>query len=286
MPYVRTKSQPVPRASTASSTSPRPATPFTTSFTEPSPPTTTRSDAPPSAACLDSSVRWPGRFEKSASPVRPALTAVWWISGQRRPVEPFADAGLTRKTVLVLSCDGGKRHPRHPVDCGPQLVVGDPLELAFDHDVADGEQAAGRDPAQRAEREEDGRLHLDAEDAPARPALVLPLVGVVEEVARDDRADAHRLAELLRHVHRAMHERPRRGRDVLVCPDEVARRRVGRDRREGHDQVAEREVGLKAAAGADAEQPLHPELDELLDDDRRRGATHSGRLDGDRPALE
>jgi len=49
MPYVRTKSQPVPRGITASSTSSRPAIPFTTSLTVPSPPTTTSRLAPPSA---------------------------------------------------------------------------------------------------------------------------------------------------------------------------------------------------------------------------------------------
>jgi hypothetical protein len=38
--------------------------------------------------------------EKSASPVSPAAAARRAISGQRLPVEPFADAGLMRKTVL------------------------------------------------------------------------------------------------------------------------------------------------------------------------------------------
>ena len=74
MPYVRTKSQPVPRAITAISTSSS-AAPFATSFTEPSPPTTTSSFAPAPAACRASSVRCPGRSEKSASPFSPRLDA-------------------------------------------------------------------------------------------------------------------------------------------------------------------------------------------------------------------
>jgi hypothetical protein len=47
-------------------------------------------------------------------------------------------------------------------------------------------------PSERAEREQDRRLHLDGEDPAIRPALVLPAVGVVEDVARDDRADVDR----------------------------------------------------------------------------------------------
>src|SRR5207244_6364217 len=137
---------PVPRGRTATSTPSRPAIPFATSFTEPSPPTTTRSDAPSSAASRASSVRCPGRSEKSASPVRPAVVAARWISGQRRPVDQFADAGLTRN--LVLSGDCGERHSRHAVDRSAQLLVRDPLELALDDDVADREETAGREPAQ------------------------------------------------------------------------------------------------------------------------------------------
>src|SRR6185437_3387783 len=131
-----------PRGRTATSTPSRPAIPFATSFTEPSPPTTTRSDAPSSAASRASWVRCPGRSEKSASPVRPRVAASRWISGQRRPVDQFADAGLTRN--LVLSGHGGQGHADHPIDRGTKLLVRDPLELALDDDVADGEQAAGR----------------------------------------------------------------------------------------------------------------------------------------------
>ena len=67
---------------------------------------------------------------------------------QRRPVDPFAEAGLTRKTVSLMSRGrGGEGHARHPVDGGLHLVVRHPLELALDDDVADDQQAAGLDAA-------------------------------------------------------------------------------------------------------------------------------------------
>jgi len=103
LPKVRTKSVPVPRGMTASSTSlpaPTERRPLAASFTVPSPPTTTTRSAPIPAA---RSATWaipPGPSLKSVSPSRPAAAARWAISGQARPVEPFAEAGLTRKTVL------------------------------------------------------------------------------------------------------------------------------------------------------------------------------------------
>ena len=47
------------------------------------------------------------------------------------------------------------------------------MNVAADEDVADGQQAAGLDLAERAEREENRRLHLDAQHAAGGPALVL-----------------------------------------------------------------------------------------------------------------
>jgi len=91
----------VPRAITAISTPSSPAIPFATSLTEPSPPTTTSSFAPSRAASAARWVSCPGFCEKSVSPVSPCAAASRAISGQRRPVDPFADAGLTRKTVSV-----------------------------------------------------------------------------------------------------------------------------------------------------------------------------------------
>src|SRR5687768_16668340 len=181
----------------------RPAIPFATSLTEPSPPTTTSSFAPPSAAWRASDPSSPCRWEKSVSPSSPRCAARCAISGQRLPVAPLLDAGLTRKTVSLMGCRR-EGDACHPVDCGLHLVVGDPLELTLDDDVADDEEAAGLHASERADGEERGGLHLDGEHTALRPALVLSLVRVVEEVARDDRTDVHRLAHLLRHVNRAM----------------------------------------------------------------------------------
>src|SRR5207302_11144088 len=140
IPYVRPKSMPVPSGIVARSTS-RPAIPLTTSFIVPSPPTATTSVAPPSTAERASSIRWPGRSEKRVSPVRPRRAARWASSGQRLPVPPLSDAGLTRKTVESARDRDVEGDSRHPVDGGPQLVVGDALELALHDDVADGQQA-------------------------------------------------------------------------------------------------------------------------------------------------
>src|SRR5688500_2992566 len=147
------KSQPVPRASTAISAS-RSWTPFATSFTEPSPPTTTSSFAPPWTAARARMARCPGCSEMSASPSIPRVVARRAISGQRRPVEPFADAGLTRKTVSLMSGGGRERDARHPVDGCLHLVVRDALELTLDDDVAHDQQAAGLHALERAHREQ------------------------------------------------------------------------------------------------------------------------------------
>ena len=142
-------------------------------------------------------------------------------------------------------------------------------------------------PRRRAEREERRRLHLDGEDAALRPALVLALVRVVEEVARDDRADAHGLVRsCFADVDGLVDELPARGRAVRLAADEVRRGRVGGDRRDGDDEVAERVIGLEAAARADAEQALHAELDQLLEHDRAPTGSPCRCLHGDRLALE
>src|SRR5436189_4136229 len=183
---------PVPSGMVASSVAVPPArcSPFTASFRVPSPPTATTRSAPPRAACSARSIRWPGCSEKSVSPASPSRAARCASSGQRLPVAPLSDAGLTRKKTDVLIGDRDVQSDlRHAVDGPAQVVVADPLELALDDDVADGEQAAGLDAADRADGEERGRLHLDCEHAALRPALVLPVVRVVEEVARDDRPD-------------------------------------------------------------------------------------------------
>ena len=123
------------------------------------------------------------------------------------------------------------------------------------------------------------------EHAAGRPALVAALVRVVEGVRRGDRADAHRLLELLRRVDGAVDELPVGGRAVRLLADVVPRGAVGGDRGQRDDQVAELEVGLEPAAGADAQEALDAELDELLHHDRRGRAAHAGRLHRDRLAL-
>src|SRR2546423_1559656 len=180
---------------------------FTTSFSVPSPPTETTSVAPSRTASIASSVSCPGRSENRVSPARPSPSARCASSGQRLPVAPPADAGLTRKTVLMgrRGCEGDARHP---VDGCAQLLVRYSLELALDDDVADGEHAARVHLAQRAEREQDRGLHLDPENPAVGPALILAVVRVVEDVARDDGADVERLAGLLRGVHRAVDQAP------------------------------------------------------------------------------
>src|SRR5579884_1221326 len=208
MRCVRTKSMPVPIGIVASS-APAPArtSPFTTSFRVPSPPTATTRPAPSRAARSASSIRCPGRSEKRVSPSSPRCEARFASAGQRLPVTPLSDAGLTRKTVspplmvVLVRRDRGERDARHPVDGGAELLVADAREDALDDDVGHGQQAAcldARDAADAADRgdgEERGGLHLDREHAAARPALVLALARVVEDVARDDRPDVHLLAD-------------------------------------------------------------------------------------------
>src|SRR5438067_1246595 len=152
------------------------ARPCTASFTVPSPPTTTSSAAPSSAAWRASFAMWPGLSEKNTSPLRPRLAARCAISGQRVRVDPFADAGLTRKTVSLMAGRGGERDSRHPVDRRLELGVGDPHELALDDDVAHGQQAPSLHASQGRDGEERRRLHFDGEDPPLRPALVLAAV--------------------------------------------------------------------------------------------------------------
>src|SRR5205807_10229340 len=121
-------------------------------------------------------------------------------------------------------------------------------------DVADRQQAAGLDGAQRADREKSRSLHLHGEHAALRPALVLTLVGVVEDVARDDRPDVHRLPDLLRGMDGAVDQLPARRRAGGLDADEMAGRAIVSDGRPGDDQVAELVVCLWASAGPDPQQ--------------------------------
>src|SRR5512135_3485109 len=178
MPWVRPKSSPVPNGRSAIS-APVPATPFTTSFTVPSPPTTTSSESRASRA---TSARCPGNSDKTSSPRRPSAAACSRSLGQRLPVAPLPAAGLTRKRIPLIVGDGHQRDARHAIDRSAQLVVGDPLEDALDDDVRHGEETSAVDalhPADSAEsrdREERRRLHLDPQNAAARPPRVLAVV--------------------------------------------------------------------------------------------------------------
>ena len=111
----------------------------------------------------------------------------------------------------------------------------------------------------------------------------MPLgIGVVEGVAGGDRADPQRLLELLGRVDGRVDELPVGRRHMRLAADVMPSGPVGGNGRDGHDQVAELEILLQAAAGADAEEALDPELDELFHHDRRRGAAHACRLHRDR----
>ena len=96
----------------------------------------------------------------------PRSAAAFASCGQRRPVAPLSDAGLTRKTTAIWSGRGGReRDARHPVDRRAELVVRDPLELSLDDDVAHRQQRGRVHVAQRAEREQHRGFHLHGEHA-------------------------------------------------------------------------------------------------------------------------
>jgi len=57
---------------------------------------------------------------RSVSPERPRPFALWTSSGQRLPVTPLSDAGLTTKTVLMACGDGREADARHPYD--PEIL--------------------------------------------------------------------------------------------------------------------------------------------------------------------
>jgi hypothetical protein len=195
---------------------------LTTSFSVPSPPTETTSPAPSRAACSASSIRtWTlGEERRALEPelrcaVRVPASAGRGAAAGRRVDEEDDPVSGTFRCPTPLLCHGRERDARHPVDrrAQPSSVI---RVTRLDDDVADGEEAAGVNLLQRPEREEDRSFHLDREDAAVGPALVLPAVRVVEDVARHDRADVHRLAHLLRGVHGAVDEPPVRGRAVRL----------------------------------------------------------------------
>ena len=204
----------------------------------------TISFAPRSAASRASRPSWPGPVGEQRVAGQAERRGLVRELGPAPPGGAVLGGRVDEEDGLcsVVVGRGRERDAGHAVDGGAQLVVGDPRELALDDDVADGEQAGGLDVAQGAEREEDGGLHLDGEDAAARPALVLAAVRVVEDVAGHDRPDVHRLADLLRRVHGRVHELPVGGRAVRLAHVRVDGAVCG-DGRERDDQVAERRCG-------------------------------------------
>src|SRR6478735_1159335 len=173
MPNVFTKSQPDPRGITASSASGATAAspskkPFATSETVPSPPTATISRAPSRSAARVSSDACPAASVARTSRSRPRAAAALAISGQRRAVRPLSDAGFTTMTpaavALMVVHRGRQRQPGHPLDGRGEVIVADPHELLTADEIRDDQDAGGRDAAERGDREEHRRLHLDRED--------------------------------------------------------------------------------------------------------------------------
>ena len=257
MPKVRTKSQPVPRGITASST-PRSRDAVHDLVHG----AVAADDDEQRRAVVDGVARELDELAAALGEERVARRgraprARCAISGQRLPVEPPADAGLTRKTVpqwLMVA--------RSPSSSASRVMRSTAArssssEMRVNSPSTTMSLTVSRQPAwtprSAATREERRGLHLDGEDAALRPALVLALVRVVEEVARDDRADVQLAGRVLRDVHGLVDELPARGRAVRLVADEVHRGRVGGDGADRDDQVAERVIGLQPAAGADAD---------------------------------
>ena len=156
MPNVRTKSQPVPRGMTASST--------------PSALGDAVDDLVHGAVAADDHeqlARLPRRRRAASAVELPRLLGDERVSREPERGCAVRDLGpaLARRAsaggrvdeedgaaglmAVLAGRRGVERDPRHPVDRGTQLVVGDPHELALDDDVAHREQAAAVDAAQR-----------------------------------------------------------------------------------------------------------------------------------------
>ena len=62
-------------------------------------------------------------------------------------------------------------------------------------------------------------------------------------------------------------------------------RAIVAERIAGDQQLSEAQVGVKAAAGADSQDSLSPDLDQLVHDDRRARSAHAGALDAQQGAV-
>jgi hypothetical protein len=132
IPNVFTKSQPEPRGTMASSASglidvSPSKKPFATSDTVPSPPTATISRAPSRSAARVSSDACPAASVARTSRSSPHAAAARAISGQRRAVRPWSEAGFTTMTpavwALMVVHRGREREAGHPLDRRGQVLV-------------------------------------------------------------------------------------------------------------------------------------------------------------------
>ena len=234
MPNVRTKSQPVPRGTTA--TSGRRVDPDEPVRDLVDRPVATDDDEQPRAGerrlarelgevprplaeervALEPGRRGPPRELGPAAPGRPV---------RRRRVDEEDVLGRLASAVMAVTVASASSVIWSTAFRISSSVMrtNSPSTTTSRHD----QHAAGLDLAQRPEREEHGGLHLDREDPAVGPAPRQALVGLVEDVARDDRADADRLAELLRLMHRLVDEPEVGCRRVRLAADVVDRGRVG-----------------------------------------------------------
>ena len=187
------------------------------------------------------------------SPSSPRCAARCAISGQRLPVAPLSDAGLTRKTVSLMTGVAVARATR-VIRSTAAFISSSVIRLNSPSTTMSltVEQAAGLHAAERADGEERGGLHLDGEHTALRPALVLALVRVVEEVARDDRADVHLLAHLLRRRGR------RRGSAPSSRSGSAARWRRGASRSSRRVPRRARRSGRRARGAAAGRRTCRP----------------------------
>ena len=92
--------------------------------------------------------------------------------------------------------------------------------------------------------------------------------------------------EVLRLVHGLVDEPEIRGRRVRLAEHVVRSGRVRSGRRQRDHEVTHRQIGLEATTGPDTHDLLDAELDELLDHDCGRRASHPAGLHGYRLAVE